>query len=130
MKFWKICIILIFTIFVQNCDRIRAKRVTDKYYLIRSEMDLKKYYLSYGLPEGDYIGVIEPDIVAIGFDKNYILVKQNDLGTINYFIIRLQIKKFDYFFRQVIGPLNKIEFNNKKKELMLPDTLLLYNIDK
>lgn len=123
-------IIFLPAIFICGCDNYRFNNIIGDYYLVQSESIPKEYRLHYKYKEG-YPCVIGTNVVAIGFDDNYILVEQDSAKIINYFIIthplKTKILVSDIEFK--IGPLNKVEFKNKRKELSVPDTLSLYNID-
>lgn len=82
------------------------------------------------------IGIVPPTVFAVGFNDNYILVKQHpekfpeiDKSITNYYII--PIKNVQYYNeKDIIGPMTKEQFKNKRKELKIPDALSFTKVFK
>lgn len=131
MKILQLSIIIaILSIFLLvSCDNYKFKNIIGNYYLVKSETQSDIYSLNYD-HNGGYPCVINSNVVAIGFDENFLLVKQ-DVDTINNFYIILHPLKTKSNPRDIeykIGPLNRIELKNKREELAIPDTISLYSI--
>ncbi|MDR2809097.1 MAG: DUF3997 domain-containing protein [Tannerellaceae bacterium] len=88
--------------------------------------------LCYKLENGDYIGVAGSTVFAAGYNDDFIIVKQHPLSCLtmnvnrnvtNYYIIPLKYKVHDWPYENRIGPLSEKEFQAKRKELKIPDSL-------
>ncbi len=112
-----------------SCDNYRFKNIIGNYYLVKSETQSDMYSLNYNY-DGGYPCVINKNVIAIGFDKNFLLVKQAKDTKIKFYIILhpLETKNTPQDIEYKIGPLNRIELENKRKELAIPDTIYFYNI--
>ncbi|GHT65536.1 hypothetical protein AGMMS50239_25520 [Bacteroidia bacterium] len=102
----------------------------DKYYLVTIDVD-EDLSVSYKLESGSYLGVVNPTVFAVGFNDDFIIVKQHPTNfgdTINrsitdYYIIPINNKVNKWPDENKIGPLTHEEFLIKRKELKIPDEL-------
>ena len=126
-----IILLLLFPI-LSGCQfGMHKEKIIDKYFLtfVDSESDLS---LSYDLGNGDFIGVVNDAVFAVGYNSNFIIVKNHPLvepdsinrTVTNYFIIQIDrnISQFKVEENK-IGPLSKQEFDKKRKELKIPADL-------
>ncbi len=82
------------------------------------------------------IGIIPSTVFAVGYNDKYIIAKQHpeeltkiDKSITNYYII--PIKNVQYYNeKDVIGPMTKDSFENKRKELGVPETLSFTKVFK
>jgi hypothetical protein len=85
--------------------------------------------LSYNLKEDQFVGVVEPQILEVGYNENYITVKKQNIEfgknvlnkEIEYYIIPIKNKVAKYQDDNKIGPLSKRGFNRKLTELGIND---------
>jgi hypothetical protein len=109
------------------------QQVIDNYYLIATDID-EDLSLSYCDPsdKSGCVGIIIPTVFAVGYNKDYIIVQQHprvfpdppNKRITNYFILPVNYKSKrwgDNF--GLVGPLTSEEFNKKRKELGIPDSL-------
>lgn len=111
---------------------VSDRKIVDKYWLITidTKADLS---LSYQLENGDFIGIINGGVFAIGNNAEYIIVKQHpykfgpepiNKSITNYYIVPIDRNISQYKVeKNLIGPLNEIEFEKQKEKLMIPNDL-------
>ena len=108
------------------------EKVIDNYYLIATDVD-EDLVLSYHEDvDGDNYGtIIDATIFAVGHNDKFIIVKQHprispnapDKKITNYYILPLK-KGMDWRSKNgLIGPLTLKTFNEKRKELEIPEGL-------
>ena len=101
-------------------------KVVGNYYLVApdDESQLSLDYCDPGDQNGGCGGVIGSTVFAVGYDKEYIIVKQhpnNARNITNYFILPLK-NGAEPTNSELIGPLTSEQFSDKKKELKVsPD---------
>ena len=106
---------------------VTKDHIFGNYYLVAPDDDIQ-LSLSYHEPvDGDNYGTfITETIFAVGYNEKYIIVKQhpnNNRTVTNYFILPL-IKGFNWRTNNgLIGPLTLDQFNEKRKQLSIPDSL-------
>jgi hypothetical protein len=106
---------------------VTKDHICGNYYLVAPDDDVQ-LSLSYHEPtDGDNYGTfITETVFAVGYNEKYIIVKQhpnNNRSITNYFILPL-IKGFNWRTNNgLIGPLTLEQFNEKRKELNIPDSL-------
>jgi hypothetical protein len=146
-KWIKICMVALLT----SCSGISTEHLIDNYYITKIDYTDMELSLSYRLElhGDDYIGVVAPLVFAIGYNNNYIIVKQRTINenktdnlvaqsnftpTINnitnYYIIPIKNKIHVFPDENKIGPLTLNEFLIKKKELKIPYNLMFTKIYK
>jgi hypothetical protein len=130
----KLCFIII--IAVTGCQGfVIDKTVAGKFHLIA--VDVKENLsLSYNLNNGDYIGVVNQTVFAVGHNDKYIIVKQHPqiLGKnfTDYYIVPVIVKNQYWIEKEVIGPLRRDQFEQKKKELNIENlefTIVYENLE-
>ncbi|MFC5284232.1 hypothetical protein ACFSSE_10935 [Pedobacter alpinus] len=84
----------------------------------------------YNDPQWGGLGVVNPTVFAVGFNDDFIIVKQHpnvdfkiDKGITNYFIIPLNSPITEAPEDNRIGPLTESAFMKKRKELDIPSSL-------
>ena len=125
-------ILFLLILILSGCQYgMHKEKIIDKYFLTYddSKYDLS---LSYDLGDGSFIGVVNYAVFAVGYNSNFIIVKNHPFvepdsinRTItNFFIIQIDrnISQFKVDENK-IGPLSKQEFDKKRKELKIPDEL-------
>ncbi|MDP3915638.1 MAG: hypothetical protein Q8R96_18080 [Bacteroidota bacterium] len=130
MKKQKLLIFLLIMTHLSGClGFVYNRKIVDKYWLIEtdSKADMS---LSYELGNENFIGIIHGGVYALGYNFDYIIVKQhpyipfpdsiNKLIT-NYYIIPIDRSISKYKVQEnLIGPLNEIEFVKQKEKLKIP----------
>ena len=131
MHIKRIILFLLLPIFSGCQYGMHKEKITDKYFLTYedNESDLS---LSYDLDDGTYIGVVNNTIFAVGYNSNFIIVKNHPFvepdsinrTVTNYYIVKIDknISKYKVDENK-IGPMNELNFNKKRKELKIPDNL-------
>jgi len=122
-------ILFLLILILSGCQYgMHKEKIIDKYFLTYddSKYDLS---LSYDLGDGSFIGVVNYAVFAVGYNSNFIIVKNHPFvepdsinRTItNYFIIKIDrnISQFKVDENK-IGPLSKQEFDKKRKKLKIP----------
>jgi hypothetical protein len=87
--------------------------------------------LDYKNDQGYVISIITATVFAVGYDKDFIVVKQHprefpnpsNKSITNYFIVPLKDKISKSAEKNIIGPLTKDEFSRKCKEIGVTETL-------
>lgn len=108
------------------------QKVVGNYYLIATDEE-EQLSLSYCEPsdQNGCGGIIEGTVFAVGFNANYIIVKQHprifpnppNKNITNYYILPLKDTMNWRTKNGLIGPLTLDQFNEKRKELNIPDSL-------
>lgn len=77
--------------------------------------------LYFDLGKDGAIGRVQPRVVAVGSNDNYVVVKQAGNHGVNYFYLdRTKDHKFADPKESVFGPFSESEFDKKRMELNLP----------
>ncbi|MFC4874294.1 lipoprotein [Negadavirga shengliensis] len=112
-----------------GCSGISEEHVIGNYYLTEVDYVDEKRVLSFNLGSGNYVGVVGPTILAVGYDDSFIIAKQlpsgksTDKDKVYYFIIPLKSKIHHSPDENKIGPLTLNEFNKKRLELGVSESL-------
>ncbi len=125
--------LLLIVNFLGGCqDFIFNRNIVGRYHLIATDSKAEMS-LSYKLDDGNYIGIINGGIYALGNNSYYIIVKQHPYTPFpdslnkqitNYFIIPIDKDISQYKVEEnFIGPLNETEFVNQKEKLKIPKEL-------
>ena len=134
-KIWYI--ILLFILF--SCSDFAIKKhVVGNYYLIATDV-VEDIDLCYHEPKDNqnYGSITGSTIFAIGFNDKYIIAKQHprtfpnppDTTHTNYYILPLK-SGMDWKSKNgLMGPFTFEQFNEKRKELNIPNELIFKNID-
>ncbi len=117
-------IILAFAI--ASCQRFNHdEKITGRYHLVSIDV-AEDMALSYKLDNEDYLGIVNETVFAVGYCDKYIIAMQhpsNKRKIIQYFIAPI----YDVYTlspeKGVIGPLTLEHFNEKRKELNIPDNV-------
>lgn len=109
------------------------EKIIGNYYLVAAD-DQSQLSLSYCDPadKNGCVGITDATIFAVGYNKDYIIAQQHprtfpnptNKKIINYYILPVDYKNKhwgDNF--GLIGPLTLEQFNDKRKELNIPDNL-------
>ncbi len=113
--------------FLLGCSGIEKEQLTGDYYLTKLDYSDSELDISFKLKESDnFIGVIPAKIIEVGFNNNFIIVKQQPKGKHDYrfYIIPLTNRIHHSPDENKIGPLIKEEFEIKRKELNVPKELI------
>ena len=131
MHIKRIILFLLLPIFSGCQYGMHKEKITDKYFLTYVDTE-SMLSLSYDLEDGDFIGVVNDAVFAVGYNSNFIIVKNHPFvepdsinrTVTNYFIIQIDrnISQFKVDENK-IGPLSKQEFDKKRKELKIPVNL-------
>ena len=114
-----------------GCNGIQEEQLVGRYYLTAMDYVDEGMNLSYVLESGDFIGVVNSTVFAVGYNDEYIIVKQHprkfpnppDKSITNYFIVPIKDQVHASPDENKIGPLTKEEFVIKRKELGISDSL-------
>jgi hypothetical protein len=104
------------------------EKIINNYYLIATDSE-EQLSLSYCDPndKNGCIGIIGATVFSVGYNDTYIIAKQhpsNNRSITNYFLLPINNKDRhwgDNF--GLIGPLTVDQFNEKKKELNISESL-------
>ena len=129
MKKVKSTIAAILFCFCNSCmgilDSTYEKHIIYDYYLHAIE-DRQTINLSLNLENGGSIEVVEETIYAVGFNENYIILKQHpkkfgpiDKSVTNFYIVTIYKQNGLTPKKGVLGPFSIEEFREKQKELKL-----------
>ena len=119
---------------LSSCSGIDVKHITENYYLTKVDYSTNNQQLSYKLEqyEGGFVGVVEPIVSAIGFNEDFIIVKQHpapfsettiDKNITFYYIVPLKKKVHHSPDENKYGPFSHQEYLQKRKELKIPNEL-------
>ena len=101
------------------------KKIVGKYYLVAVDV-AEDMTICYKLENGDYLGVVEETIFAVGFNEKYIIAKQhpgNNKSVTNYFIIPVNQSKNFYPDTRMNKALTLEQFNQGRQESGIPEDL-------
>ncbi|WP_316768421.1 hypothetical protein [Pedobacter frigiditerrae] len=102
-------------------------------YEIDSSEESSKLELVYTDEEGNAVTVIEENIVGVGQNSDFIIVKQHPptYGNVNYcYIIPLKNKISTNFEKNIIGPLVGSSFDDERRRLGVPENLNFNVLEK
>lgn len=124
-------IYLIMLLFFVGCSGLDKEQLIGNYYLTAIDYVNENMSLSYKLESGNFIGVVNPTVFALGYSKEYIIVKQHPLefskppnkSITNYFIVPIKDKIHQFPDENKIGPLTALEFKEKRKALGISEEL-------
>ncbi len=130
----------LFSILVFNsCDEfLIEKNIVGNYCIYKSEGSEGAYLAHKEDNQKGYSGIIEATVFAAGYNENYIIVKQHPRSfpnppnkkITNYFILQNK-KSMDWETKNgLIGPLTLQEFNEKRKELNIPNDVTFTTVIK
>ncbi len=110
-----------------SCNGLKNEHITERYYLVAvdSREDMSLGY-SVNNNNSSFVDVVGETVFAVGYNDKYIILKQhpaNNRNTTKYYIVPIY-KSFNYSPENgVIGALTIEQFNEKRKELHIPDSL-------
>jgi len=107
-----------------SCKGVSEEQVIGNYYLVAMDYVKEETSLSYKLEDGNSVGVVDKTVFAVGFNDNYIIVKQhpsNNRTITNYYIVPIYKESTLSPEKGLIGPLTLEQFNEKRKELNISD---------
>ena len=117
--------------FISCQDFVENRKISGNYYLISVDI-LTDRCICYKDDDGGFRGITNNCIVAVGYDDNFIIAKQHPVtasyeinsSITNYYIIPLNKPVIKYYEeKNVIGPLSEKDFELKKKELGVSDSI-------
>lgn len=129
---YKLLLFLILCL-LYGCIGVAIKEnIFGNYYIVATDID-EDLSLTYHEPiDGDNYGIIiQATVFAVGYNEKYIIAKQHprafpnppNKSITNFFILPLS-KGFNWRTNNgLIGPLTLEQFNTKRKELNIPDSL-------
>jgi len=112
-----------------SCSGIDKEKLIGDYYLTKIDYADSELDISFRLKEtGNFIGVIPPKVIEVGFDENFIIAKQQfaSENDIRFFIIPLKQKVNQSPDENKFGPMSIDEFKLKREELGVPDELVFF----
>jgi hypothetical protein len=119
---------------------IHKENVVGNYYLIATDAG-EDMNLGFKHSESSYWTMVRNTVYAVGFNKEFIIVKQHprefpsqpDNTITNYFIVPIYSRVIHSMDKDVIGPLSKEAFEDKKIELGidkdLPFSIVLEDLE-
>lgn len=115
--YWGVIILVV----LSSCGFAIKKKIAGNYYLTATDTG-EQLGLSYCDPKDDNgcIGITEGTVFSVGHNKNYIVAKQHpntNRQIINYFILPIKLDKGIGGNFGLMGPLNSVEFEIKRKQL-------------
>ncbi|MCH6259365.1 8-oxoguanine DNA glycosylase, N-terminal domain-containing protein [Puniceicoccaceae bacterium K14] len=120
---WKIYVVGF--LFFCSCSQLDREKIKDKYYVTKVDHVDDALDLSFMLDNGNFVGVIEPKVVSIGYDEDFIIVARVNSGgdRREYYIIELEPSVVRFPDENKLGPFSLEEFNSKRVELGLSEKL-------
>lgn len=125
-----LCLIMVFLL--ASCqDFVVDKTVIGRYHLIAVD-EKEDLHLGYQLEDGNYIGIIHSVVYAAGHNDKYIIVKQHPEANkiiVNYYIVPIYPKNQYWIEKEIFGPFNASQFEQKKKDLNMSNVefTIVYN---
>ncbi|MDX5435785.1 MAG: hypothetical protein LPK03_01225 [Pontibacter sp.] len=125
-------LLVLFCAVLFACNSISIEEpLLDSYMLMSDSEYDNDIAIVYDLGNGNYIEIISPSVVAVGFSKEFIIAKQHpkefaktaDKSKTNYYIIPLLEKVNLSPDLNKVGPLTEIEFKKMRKEMGVPHSL-------
>lgn len=140
LKPFLVCI-SIFSFYATSAPDMQSedeKRIVGRYHRIWTDEGYEKMVMGIGFQDNDCKGcygiVLGPDIVSYGFNQDFIIAKINpevgdhkiDTSKTEYAILIVE-KDISAILgdEQVFKGLNLVQFNSKRKELGIPDSVVL-----
>jgi len=120
-------------ILLQGCVGVSEEKVVGRYYLVAVDYMKEETSLNFQLDDNSSYGVVKETVFAVGYNDNYIIVKQhpsNNRDITNYYIVALCKENTLWAEKGVIGPLTEIGFIKKRKELGISQELTFTRILK
>jgi len=128
----KIACFIALCLLYTSCGLVINENIFGNYYLVASDTN-EDLCLSYheSCDGGIYGTVVTPTVFAIGYNENYIIVKQHprafpnppDKSITNFYILPVK-NGFNWRTNNgLLGPLTFDQFNQKRKELNIPNSL-------
>jgi len=135
LKKYKYIVLILILI---GCDGMDNEHIVDRYYIGTIDFVENGMALYCQLDDGNYIGVINETVFAIGYNEDFIIAKQHpakfpnppDKSITNYFIVPIKDKVHQSPDENKIGPLTETEFIAKRKELGVPEELTFTKVLK
>jgi hypothetical protein len=129
MKNLSIIFIIMIMSFLLGCQGfVKNDKLIGNYGLVAVDDDIQSCLCHFDPAQKDgCVPVVTQTVYSIGFNSKYIIAQQhpnNNRKIINYFIVPVNYKNKhwgDNFGS--IGPLTLEQFNEKRKELGIPDSL-------
>jgi hypothetical protein len=122
----KLFLISYFILFIGCGDGLETRKIVGRYYLVALDYLEEETNLGYEWEEGGFISVVPAKVVALGFNKSYIIAMQVppnrseiDSSVAKYYIVPIYSEQTSTPEVGVIGPLNIMEFEVKVKELKI-----------
>lgn len=127
----KLMLYLSISLLFVGCQDLAVKeKIIDNYFLVAADASEWTSLSYHEDNEGtNYSSLIEATVFAVGYNDNYMIVKQHpcilpnppDKTITNYYILPLK-EGMDWRTKNgLIGPLTEQEFIEKRKELNIPD---------
>lgn len=121
-----------------GCKGLSDDNIIGPYYLVAVDGN-DNMTLSYSVNEDNssFVGLVKPCVFAAGYNNKYIFIKQHPVlndkfekRITNYYFVPIY-KKNDYFPEiGIIGPLTLGQFNEKRKELNISDSVKFTTVIK
>ena len=138
MKKNKAFVFIVFILFFIACDGLNHKHIVGRYSLV--SLSKEGQALGYLVKDSSiYVCVVSECVFAIGHNEQYIILKQHPVKfstpppnkkITNYYIVLIYSAYTDFPEKGVIGLLTLEQFNNKKNELHIPDSLSFSIVNK
>ena len=123
-------------IFFMGCQGTAYEEELVADYSLRA-IDVKSGMSVYYMDEEYLIGIVQSTVFAVGHNDEFIIAKQHpedfpeiDKSITNYFIIPLKDKVGRSAEKNVIGPMSKENFERKRVELNIPESLTFTRVFK
>lgn len=119
-----------------SCQDISVTHVAGPYYLVYTDTKNARA-LSYKAEEGLYAGGVSPMVYAVWHNDDYIIAKQHPWNDdyepaeniTQYYIIPLKNPVSEFPDENIVGPLDKRDYEKKIKELKITDKITFKEID-
>jgi hypothetical protein len=134
MRKLNLILLFLYLIFQLGCGGfVINDKVTGNYSLVATDEDqqLSLCYFDDSDNNGGCVSIVTETVFAVGCNANYIIVKQHprrfpdppNKAITHYYILPVNPKDKKLSDYGLIGPLSLAQFNAKRKELNIPDSL-------
>jgi hypothetical protein len=125
-------------LFSTGCTDMYVEHLVGNYYLIEADYVDIELSLSYKLKNGDYTGVVNPTLFAVGYDDEYIIAKRHphefgypvNKSVTHYYIVPLKYNVHASPDGNRTVPLSREEFERKRIELNISNELTFSRVFK
>lgn len=122
---YRIIFILTLLCFIKCTEGINQIHIVGRYYLTATDYEQAKQSLSFKADEGGQVDIVNAMVFSVAHHDKYIFAKQHprtvpdppDTTIVNYFIIPIYDEMTHWPEKNILGPLDEVEFQAEYKKL-------------